>query len=121
MVSGRSISEGPDRRLLRPVAYTWKPFRASSTAIARPAPRVAPATRATGFIRLFHQTAAGDVFHLSMTSARVSLIHVVIEHDVENPDSLQAVPAFQRFAAGIDERCETPPVASGATIVGGYR
>src|SRR5215471_11828546 len=47
MVSGLSISDRPDTRLLRPVAYTNSPDRASSTAIARPAPRVAPATRAT--------------------------------------------------------------------------
>src|ERR1044072_5254232 len=47
IVSGLPISEGPDARLLRPVAQTYKPARASSTAIARPAPRVAPATNAT--------------------------------------------------------------------------
>ncbi len=51
----------------------------------------------------------------------VSFIHVVIEHDVEDPDSLQAVPAFQAFVADIAERCDVPPVATGATIVGGYR
>src|SRR5579875_2325518 len=47
MVSGRPISDGPADRLLRPVAYTIAPARASSTAIVRPAPRVAPATSAT--------------------------------------------------------------------------
>jgi len=51
----------------------------------------------------------------------VSFIHVAIEHDVEDPDSLQAVPAFQAFVAGIAERCDVPPVATGATVVGGYR
>jgi hypothetical protein len=51
----------------------------------------------------------------------VSFIHVVIEHDVEDPDSLQAVPAFQAFVADIAERCDVPPVAAGAAIVGGYR
>ena len=51
----------------------------------------------------------------------VSFIHVVIEHDVEDPDSLQAVPAFQAFVTDIAERCDVPPVAAGATIVGGYR
>jgi hypothetical protein len=51
----------------------------------------------------------------------VSFIHVVIEHDVVDPDSLQAVPAFQAFVADIAERCDVPPVATGATIVGGYR
>ena len=52
----------------------------------------------------------------------VSFVHVVIEHDdVENPDSLQEVPAFQAFVADIGDRCDVPPVAKGATIVGGYR
>ena len=52
----------------------------------------------------------------------VSFIHVVIEHDdVEKPDSLQEVPAFQAFVADIADRCDVPPVAMGATIVGGYR
>jgi hypothetical protein len=51
----------------------------------------------------------------------VSFIHVVIEHDVEDPDSLQSVPAFQAFVASIADRCDVPPVAMGATIVGGYR
>lgn len=51
----------------------------------------------------------------------VSFVHVVIEHDVEHPDSLQDVPAFQAFVADIADRCDVPPQASGATLVGGYR
>jgi hypothetical protein len=51
----------------------------------------------------------------------VSFVHVVVEHDVEDPDSLQAVPAFQAFVAEISDRCDIPPVAMGATVVGGYR
>ena len=51
----------------------------------------------------------------------VSFLHVVIEHDVNDPDSLQAVPAFQDFVAQIADRCDIPPVAMGATVVGGYR
>jgi hypothetical protein len=51
----------------------------------------------------------------------VSFIHVVIEHDVDNPDSLQEVPAFQAFVADIADRCAVPPLPMGATIVGGYR
>jgi predicted SnoaL-like aldol condensation-catalyzing enzyme len=51
----------------------------------------------------------------------VSFVHVVIEHDVENPSSLQTLPAFQAFVADIADRCDVPPVAMGATIVGGYR
>jgi hypothetical protein len=52
----------------------------------------------------------------------ISFVHVVIEHDdVAHPDSLQDVPAFQAFVAGIADRCDVPPLAMGATIVGGYR
>jgi hypothetical protein len=52
----------------------------------------------------------------------VSFVHVVIEHDdVDEPDSLQDVPAFQAFVAGIVERCDVAPVACGATVIGGYR
>ena len=52
----------------------------------------------------------------------VSFVHVVIEHDhVEKPDSLQDVPAFQAFVANIADRCDVPPLAMGATVVGGYR
>ncbi|MEA2842361.1 MAG: hypothetical protein QOJ69_32 [Actinomycetota bacterium] len=51
----------------------------------------------------------------------VSFVHVVIEHDIDSPDSLQAVPAFQAFVAGIADRCDVAPKAMGASIVGGYR
>ena len=52
----------------------------------------------------------------------VSFVHVVIEHDdVDDPDSLQDVPAFQAFVENIGDRCDVAPVAMGATVVGGYR
>ena len=51
----------------------------------------------------------------------VSFLHVLVEHDVENPGSLQDVPAFQAFVADIADRCDVPPQAVGATVVGGYR
>src|SRR3954464_13082205 len=51
----------------------------------------------------------------------VSFVHVVIEHDVESPDSLQDVPAFQAFVADIADRCDVAPVAMAATVVGAYR
>ena len=40
---------------------------------------------------------------------------------VDDPDSLQDVPAFQAFVADIGDRCDVPPLAMGATVVGGYR
>jgi hypothetical protein len=51
----------------------------------------------------------------------VSFVHVVVEQDAEDPDSLQDVPAFQAFVAGVADRCDVAPVATGATVVGGYR
>src|SRR4051812_45400518 len=52
----------------------------------------------------------------------VSFVHVVIEHDnVEHPDSLQDVPAFQAFVAEIGDRCDVPPVAMGAAVGGRAR
>ena len=59
IVSGRFISDRA-ARVLRPVTYTVAPAAPSSTAIPRPAARVAPATSATfpanGFMPtlLFH-------------------------------------------------------------------
>jgi hypothetical protein len=51
----------------------------------------------------------------------VSFIHVWIEHDIADRDSLQAVPAFQAFTADLAGRCDVPPAAAEATVVGGYR
>jgi hypothetical protein len=51
----------------------------------------------------------------------VSFVHVMIEHDVDHPESLQDVAAFQAFVAEIDDRCDIAPLAVGATIVGGFR
>jgi hypothetical protein len=31
------------------------------------------------------------------------------------------MPAFQAFVAGIADRCDVAPVATSATVVGGYR
>ncbi len=51
----------------------------------------------------------------------VSFVHVVIEKEgVEDPDSLAEVPAFQAFVADIADRCDVPPAARGATLVGTY-
>jgi hypothetical protein len=48
----------------------------------------------------------------------VSFVHTVIEHDVEHPDALGDLPAFQAFTKDIADRCEVAPVATGATVVG---
>jgi len=64
----------------------------------------------------------GFTYKVFLLEDGMSFIHVVIEHeDVANPDSLNDVPAFQAFTAGIADRCEDQPVASAASVVGGYR
>ena len=73
------------------------------------------------FTQLDEREPDGFTYKVFRLEDGVSFIHVAIEHDVEDPDSLQAVPAFQAFVAGIAERCDVPPVATGATVVGGYR
>ena len=50
----------------------------------------------------------------------VSFVHTVLEHDVESPDSLGDLPAFQAFTKDIADRCEVQPVATGATVVGTF-
>ena len=73
------------------------------------------------FADLEEREPAGFTYKVFRLEDGVSFVHVVIEHDVEDPDSLQSVPAFRAFVADISDRCDVPPVAMGATVVGGYR
>jgi hypothetical protein len=73
------------------------------------------------FAELNEHEPEGFTYKVFRLDDGVTFIHVVIEHDIEDPESLQAIPAFQAFVADIDDRCDIPPVARGATIVGGYR
>ena len=50
----------------------------------------------------------------------VSFVHVVVERS-QGSISLNDVAAFREFVDGIEERCDEPPAAQGATIVGSYR
>jgi hypothetical protein len=51
----------------------------------------------------------------------VSFVHVVFEEPLEEGFSLADLPTFQAFTANIADRCDEPPVASGATAIGSYR
>lgn len=73
------------------------------------------------FAQLEEREPEGFTYKVFRLEDGVSFIHVVIEHDVDEPDSLQDVPAFQAFVADIADRCAVAPVATGATVVGGYR
>jgi hypothetical protein len=73
------------------------------------------------FAQLEERQPDGFTYKVFRLEDGVSFVHVVIEHDVDEPESLQDVPAFQAFVSGIADRCDIAPVATGATIVGGYR
>jgi hypothetical protein len=51
----------------------------------------------------------------------VSFVHVALEDATPGSVSLADVPAFQAFVAGIADRCDEPPLAMGATVVGTHR
>jgi hypothetical protein len=74
------------------------------------------------FAELEEREPGGFTYKVFRLEDGVSFIHVAIEHDdLVEPDSLQDVPAFQAFVADIADRCAVAPVATGATVVGGYR
>lgn len=74
------------------------------------------------FTELADDEPEGFTYKVFRLDDGVSFVHVVIEHDgVDHPGSLQDVPAFQAFVADIGGRCDLPPLATGATIVGGFR
>ena len=73
------------------------------------------------FAELDERKPEGFTYKVFRLDDGVSFIHVVVEHDSDEADSLQALPAFQAFVADIADRCDVPPVAAEATIVGGYR
>ncbi len=73
------------------------------------------------FADLDERKPSGFTYKVFRLEDGVSFVHVVTELDDDHPDSLQDVPAFGRFVAEIGDRCEVAPVASGATVVGGYR
>jgi len=73
------------------------------------------------FAELDEREPEGFTYKVFRLDDGVTFIHVVIEHEIADPDSLENVPAFQAFLAEIGARCDTGPVVTGATIVGGYR
>src|SRR4051794_25041581 len=72
------------------------------------------------FADLVERAPNGFSYRVLRLEDGVSFVHIVIEQDVDDPDALQDVPAFQAFVAGIAERCDVQPVTKAATIVGEY-
>jgi hypothetical protein len=72
------------------------------------------------FAELNEREPEGFTYRVFRLDDGVSFIHVAIEHGTDESGSLQAVPAFQAFVADIADRCDIPPVATAATVVGAY-
>ena len=72
------------------------------------------------FAELSDRRPQGFSYRVFRLEDGVSFVHVVVEEDVDDPDSLQDVPAFQAFAKDVGSRCDVPPLAMGATVVGSY-
>lgn len=73
--------------------------------------------------KVFAELAAAGPGGLNYSTFRlddgVTFVHLAeIEGDV-NP--LNGTAAFAEFQSGIADRCDEPPVAQGATLVGSYR
>jgi len=51
----------------------------------------------------------------------VSFIHIAVVESDDGENPLPKTAAFKSFIADIKDRCEEPPVASSADIVGSYR
>jgi hypothetical protein len=73
------------------------------------------------FAELDEREPEGFTYKVFRLEDGVSFIHVMIEHDIDDPGSPEAMPAFQAFLAQLPDRCDIQPVVTRATIVGGYR
>jgi len=51
----------------------------------------------------------------------VSFVHVASIETEDGTNPLQSVEEFAAFSREIADRCETPPEAQGATLIGSYR
>ena len=50
----------------------------------------------------------------------VSFVHIVSHEEADGSNALTALPAFEAFAEGVKDRCETPPVRVELTEIGSY-
>jgi hypothetical protein len=73
------------------------------------------------FAELDRMNATGFAYVSFRLDDGVSFIHVVVEEEGPSSVSLTDVPAFRAFVADIADRCDEPPVALGATVVGSHR
>lgn len=51
----------------------------------------------------------------------LTFVHVAVVETEDGTNPLPETEAFKKFIADIKDRCDEPPAASSATIVGSYR
>ena len=51
----------------------------------------------------------------------VSFVHIAVVETADGKNPLPETEAFKAFVSEIQERCEEPPVATSAEIIGSYR
>ena len=51
----------------------------------------------------------------------VSFVHIAIVETVDGMNPLPEASAFKQFVADIRDRCEEPPMATAADVIGSYR
>ncbi len=51
----------------------------------------------------------------------LSFVHIAVVETADGKNPLPNTTAFQEFLSGIKDRCDEPPVATRADIVGSYR
>ena len=50
----------------------------------------------------------------------VSFVHIVSHSEADGSNALTALPEFKAFAAGVRDRCASPPVRVEITEIGSY-
>ena len=74
--------------------------------------------------KVFQELSETQPAGLRYTSLRlddgVSFVHVAIVDTGDGSNPLTTTAAFQEFTRNIAERCDEPPVATAATVVGSY-
>jgi hypothetical protein len=71
------------------------------------------------FAELNEQRPGGFRYVTLRLADGVSFVHILTETDAGG-DSLGEQAAFKAFVAAVGERCEEPPVAMEASVVGSY-
>lgn len=51
----------------------------------------------------------------------LSFVHIAVVESPAGGNPLQDMAAFQNFLSAIRERCDEPPIATRASIIGSYR